>query len=130
MDKSKKHIKTIDEYIAACPVSIRKSLEKLRQTILNAAPGAEEGISYQMPVFKQNGNLVYFGVFKNHIGFFPTSSGINAFKKELSGYKLSKGTVQFPFERPIPFELVKKILKYRVKENLEKKKKKVSKWEN
>ena len=96
-------------------------MEKLRLTILNAAPKAEEGTSYQMPVFKQNGNLVYFGVFKNHIGFFPTASGINAFKEELSGYKLSKGTVQFPFNKPIPFNLVKKIVKFRVKETSEKK---------
>ena len=120
MDKSKRNIKTIDEYIAACPPEIKETLEKLRQTILNAAPEAEEGISYQMPVFKQNGNLVYFGAFKNHIGFFPTSSGISAFEKELSGYKISKGTIQFPFEKPIPYELVKKIVMFRVKENFEK----------
>ena len=72
MDKSKKQIKTIDEYIVACPTAIQNALQKLRKAILSAAPGAEEGISYQMPVFRQNGNLVYFGAFKNHIGFFPT----------------------------------------------------------
>jgi uncharacterized protein YdhG (YjbR/CyaY superfamily) len=117
----KKQSKTIDEYIKSFPPDVQDILQKIRQTIRTAAPGAEETISYQIPAFKQNGVLVYFAAFKEHIGFFPTSSGINAFKKELAPYKTSKGTVQFPIEKPIPYDLVKKIVMFRVKENLEKK---------
>lgn len=109
--------KNIDEYISMLPKDIRDKLEKMRQVIREAAPKAEEAISYGIPTFKLNGNLVHFAAYKSHIGFYPTSSGIAAFKKELSPYKLSKGTVQFPIDKPIPFEIVKKIVKYRVKEN-------------
>ena len=94
----------------------------MRQTIRECAPGAEEAISYQIPTFKLNGNLVHFAAFKDHISFFPTSSGREAFKKELKIYKGGKGTVQFPIDKPIPYDLVRKIVKYRVKENLDKKK--------
>jgi uncharacterized protein YdhG (YjbR/CyaY superfamily) len=115
--------KTIDEYISSFPDEIQKILQKLRQVIHEAAPEAEEVISYSMPAFKQNGVLVYYAAFKNHIGFFPTSSGVAAFQKELAAYNTSKGTVRFPLDKPIPFELVTKIVKFRVQENLSKKKK-------
>jgi uncharacterized protein YdhG (YjbR/CyaY superfamily) len=114
--------KTIDEYIKSYPENIRIILEKLRQTIHEAAPGAEEVISYRIPAFKLNGILVYFAAYKDHIGFYPTSSGINAFKSEITQYPVSKGTVQFPLDKPIPYGLVKKIVAYRVKENLGKQK--------
>jgi len=94
----------------------------MRQTIRKGAPEAEETIAYQMPTFKLNGkNLVHFAAFKNHIGFYPTPSGIEAFNKELSPYKGAKGSVQFPIDKPIPFDLVEKIVIFRVKENLKKK---------
>ena len=99
-------------------------MKKLRQTIRKAAPEAEEVISYQMPAYKLQGMLVYFAAYKNHIGFYPTGSGIFAFKKELSIYECSKGTVRFPLDKPLPLGLIGKIVKFRVKENLEKKKKK------
>jgi uncharacterized protein YdhG (YjbR/CyaY superfamily) len=113
--------KTIDEYIKTFPPDIQIILEKMRQTIRKSAPEATEAISYQMPAFKLNGNLVFFAAFKNHIGFFPTPSGIEAFREELSPYKLSKGTIQFPLDKPVPFDLVKKIVIFRVKENSKKK---------
>ena len=101
---------------------IQNILQKIRRTIQKVAPKAVEAISYKMPTFKLNGkNLVHFAAFKNHIGFYPTPSGIEAFKKELSPYKGAKGSVQFPIGKPIPYDLVKKIVIFRVKENLEKK---------
>jgi len=121
MGTSKKQFRTIDEYIKTFPNDFQSILEKMRQTIKKAAPEAVETISYQMPTFKLNGkNLVHFAAFKNHIGFYPIPSGIEAFKKELSSYKQGKGSVQFPIDKPIPYDLVEKIVKYRVKENLEK----------
>ncbi len=123
MKTHEKGYKTIDEYIVTFPENVQNILQELRRTIKDAAPQAEEVISYQMPAFKLNGILVYFAAFKNHIGFFPTSSGIAAFKKELSEYETSKGTVRFPMDKPIPVDLVKKIVRYRVEENLNKKKK-------
>ncbi len=112
-------IKTIDEYIKTFPKDVQGILEKMRQTIKTAAPEATEAISYQMPTFKLNGkNLVHFAAFKNHIGFYPIPSGIEAFRKELSPYKQGKGSVQFPINRPIPHGLVKKIAIFRVNENL------------
>ena len=120
--QGKRRFKTIDEYIATFPKSIEVILEELRQAIRESAPNAEEVISYQMPAFRLNGILVYFAAFKNHIGFYPTSSGIEAFKEQLSGYEVSKGTVRFPLNKPIPFDLVKKMVRFRVKENLSKKK--------
>jgi len=123
MRGSKEAYKTIDEYISAFPKNIQTILQELRQAIRESAPtAAEEAISYQMPAFRLNGILVYFAAFKKHIGFYPTSSGIEAFKKELSDYKVSKGTVRFPINEPIPFDLIKEIVKFRVKENLDKKK--------
>jgi len=109
--------KSIDEYISSFPEETRLLLEKMREVIKNAAPGAKEVISYQMPAFKLNKVLVYFAAHKNHIGFYPTSSPIIVFKKELSSYKQSKGAVQFPFDRPIPFDIVKKIVEFRVEED-------------
>jgi uncharacterized protein YdhG (YjbR/CyaY superfamily) len=111
-------VKTIDDYIKLFPAEIQAILEELRKTIKNAAPDAQEKISYQMPTFYWHGNLVYFAAYKNHIGFYPTPSGIAAFKEELSVYKSAKGSVQFPLNRPIPFDLISKIVKYRVEENL------------
>jgi uncharacterized protein YdhG (YjbR/CyaY superfamily) len=118
MYATKKGFKTIDEYIATFPKNVQSILDEMRQAIRESAPQAEEVISYQIPAFKLNGNLVYFGAFRNHIGFYPTSSPMEAFKEELSGYAVSKGTVRFPLDKPIPFDLVKKIVKFRVKENL------------
>jgi len=115
--------KTIEEYIKTFPNGIQIILEKLRRSIQKAAPEAEEVISYQMPAFKLNGILVYFAARKNHVGFYPTASGIAAFRQELAPYKSSKGAVQFPLDKPVPFDLVEKIVKYRVKENMAKKKK-------
>jgi uncharacterized protein YdhG (YjbR/CyaY superfamily) len=109
----------IDQYIASFPEGARTLLEKVRATISKAAPGAEEAISYGIPTFKLKGNLVHFAAFKKHIGFFPTSTGIANFKKELSAYKGAKGSVQFPYDKPIPYDLIRKIVKFRVKENLE-----------
>ncbi len=120
MEMKRVEFTSIDEYIGAQPEGIRPRLEKLRRTIKKAAPKAEETISYGMPAFRMNAVLVYFAAFKDHIGFFPTSSPIPVFKRELTGYKTSKGTIQFPLDRPIPFGLVTKIVKFRVKESLKK----------
>ena len=122
MNETKKQFKTIDEYIKTFPGDVQSILEKMRQTIRKAAPEAEEAISYQIPTFKLKGNLVYFAAFKNHIGFYPTSTGIEAFKKELAPYKGAKGSVRFPIVKSIPYDLVKKIVIFRRKENLAKKK--------
>jgi uncharacterized protein YdhG (YjbR/CyaY superfamily) len=122
MSQSRKQYKTVDEYISNFPKNIQNILENLRKTISKSAPNAEEAISYQIPTFKLNGNLVHFAAYKNHIGFYPTPSGIEAFIEELSPYEVSKGTVKFPIDEPIPFDLVRKIVEYRVKENLNKKK--------
>ena len=120
--KDKKKLETIDEYISRYPDDIQILLKEMRKTIKDAAPRSEETISYRIPTFRLNGNLVHFAAFKYHIGFYPTSSGIAAFKKELSRYKVSTGAVQFPFNEPIPHDLVRKITKFRVKESLKKKK--------
>jgi uncharacterized protein YdhG (YjbR/CyaY superfamily) len=116
--------KNIDEYIAGLPKDIQEILEELRMTIRKAAPEAEETISYQIPTFTLKGNLVHFAAFKNHVGFYPTPTGIETFKKELSVYKGAKGSVQFPLDKPLPLSLVAKIVKFRVKENLERAKQK------
>lgn len=112
--------KTADEYISVYPKNVRDILEDIRKTIKHAAPKAVETINYGIPTFTLNGNLVHFAAFKNHIGFYPAPSGIKAFKKELSVYKGAKGSVQFPIDKPMPLKLIYKIVKYRVKENLEK----------
>jgi uncharacterized protein YdhG (YjbR/CyaY superfamily) len=124
MATSKGQFKTTDEYIAKFPKNVRDVLEELRRVIKDSAPEADEAISYGMPAFKLNGkNLVFFAAWKNHVGFYPGGpSAIEAFKKELSPFKQAKGTVQFPLDKPIPFDLVKKIVKFRVRENELKKK--------
>lgn len=108
---------TIDEYIAQFPADVRQILSKVRAVIREIAPEAQERISYRMPGFYQNGMLVWFAGHKDYIGFYPTGEGIETFKKELSGYKFSKGAVQFPLDKPIPYELIKKMVKHRVLEN-------------
>lgn len=110
----------IDEYIAGFPEDVQEILRKIRATIRQAAPEAEEAIRYQIPTFTLKGNLVHFAAFKNHIGFYPAPSGIEAFKDELSAYKGAKGSVQFPLGEPVPFDLIRRIVELRVKENLEK----------
>jgi uncharacterized protein YdhG (YjbR/CyaY superfamily) len=112
--------KNIDEYIAMFPVPVQELLEELRTTIKTAAPEAQEVISYGMPAFKTKSVLVYFAAYKNHIGFYPTSSGIAAFIEELAGYKVSKGTVQLPLDQPLPLALITKIVQFRVTENTKK----------
>ena len=108
----------IDQYIASFPNDVQEILEKIRMTIRKAAPDAEETINYQIPTFTLKGNLVHFAAFKEHIGFYPTPTGIDKFKKELSVYERAKGSVKFPLDQPIPFDLIGKIVKFRVKENL------------
>lgn len=120
MTMDKKTPQNIDEYIAGFPPDIQAILQKIRGIIREAAPDAQEAISYQMPTFKLNGNLVHFAAFTKHIGFYPTPTGAEAFKKELSAYKGGKGSIQFPLDKPIPYHLIQEIVKYRVKENLEK----------
>lgn len=114
----------IDEYIQGYPKDVQKILKEIRATIKKAAPGAEEAIKYAIPTFMLNGNLVFFAAYENHIGFYPAPTGAEAFKKELSVYKTGKGSVQFPIDKPMPLGLITKIVKFRVKENLEKAKKK------
>ena len=109
---------SIEEYIASCPADVQKILKELWAVIKAAAPDAVERIAYQMPTFALKGNLVHFAAFKNHIGFYPTPSGIEAFKEELSVYKSSKGAVQFPIDKPLPMDLIRRIVEYRVAENL------------
>jgi uncharacterized protein YdhG (YjbR/CyaY superfamily) len=111
---------TSDEYIASFPPDVQAILQKIRATIRKAAPQAEEVIKYQIPTFVLNGNLVHFAAFKHHIGFYPTPTGTEKFHKELAAYKSSKGAVQFPLDKPIPYGLIGKIVKFRVKENLAK----------
>jgi uncharacterized protein YdhG (YjbR/CyaY superfamily) len=118
MESNKVGFVSIDEYIATFPEEIQKILEELRATIKAAAPEAEEKISYQMPTFALKGNLVHFAAFKNHIGLYPTPSGTQAFKRELSIYQGAKGSIKFPIDKPLPLELIRKIVKFRVAENL------------
>jgi len=108
---------SVDAYVAGFPPDVRVVLEKIRLTIRTAAPDAEEKIAYGMPAFVQDGPLVYYAAFKNHIGFFPTSTGIVKFKDELAAYGTSKGTVRFPLGAPVPYGLITRIVKFRVKEN-------------
>jgi uncharacterized protein YdhG (YjbR/CyaY superfamily) len=110
----------VDEYINLFPENVQTILRKLRNTVKKAAPDADEIISYQMPAYKLNGILVYFAAFKNHISFFPATSGIDAFRKELSAFKCSKGTVRFPLNGQLPWDLITAIVKFRVNENMQK----------
>lgn len=114
---SAKAPETIDDYIAAQPAEARSILEKVRATIAKAAPAATEAIKYQIPTFVLNGNLVHFGVFKSHLGFYATPTGHTHFAEELSSYESGKGSVQFPLGKPIPYSLIAKIVRFRVREN-------------
>jgi len=118
-----KSFQNIDDYIANFPEDVQKVLEQVRVTIQKAAPQAEEAISYQMPTFKLNGNLVHFAAWKNHIGFYPTPSGTKEFQKEIAKYVFAKGSIQFPLNEPMPLALITKIVNFRVKENEGNKKK-------
>ncbi len=112
--------KTIDEYIATFPVEVQQHLKQIREVIKKTAPQAEEKIGYGMPTFTLNGNLIHFAAYKNHIGLYPAPQALEEFKEALSGYKGSKGAVQFPLDQPIPLPLIERITKYRVQKNLEK----------
>lgn len=119
MRRSQPVPKDIDEYIAGFPEAVQEILERVRITIRKAAPGAEETIKYQMPTFTLNGNLVHFAAYKEHLGFYPAPRGVEKFKVVLSAYEGAKSTVRFPLDKPIPFALIGKIVKFRVKKNLE-----------
>ena len=112
--------KNIDKYFSGFPEDVIIKLQQLRQTIRKAAPGAEEMISYGMPAYKYHGALVYFAAYKNHIGFYPGAGGVLEFYKKLSSFNSAKGSVQFPHDRPIPYDVISKIVKFRVKQNEEK----------
>lgn len=120
MESSKVNFTSIDEYIATFPAEIQQLLQEIRTTIKAAAPEAEEKISYQMPTFALHGNLVHFAAFKHHIGLYPAPTGIEAFKEELAPYAGAKGSIRFPLDKPIPFALISKIVKFRVNENVAK----------
>jgi len=122
----KKNYKDIDEYIADYPKDVQKILAKVRATIRKAAPQAQEAISYQIPAFKQNGNLIHFGAYKTHIGLYPAPRGVEKFKKDLERYGSGKATLKFPLDEPVPYDLITKIVEFRVKQNSEKTKTKVT----
>lgn len=117
MVETKGMVSSIEEYVALFPPNVQAILREIRRVIKEAAPEAEEKVSYRMPTFYLNGNLVHFAAHTNHIGFYPTPSGIEAFKDELSSYKWAKGSVQFPLDRPMPFDVIKRIVEFRVKES-------------
>jgi uncharacterized protein YdhG (YjbR/CyaY superfamily) len=127
MDSQKAGFNSIDEYIATFPKDVQKILQQVRETIHTAAPDATEKISYQMPTFYLDGNLVHFAAFKNHIGFYPAPQGIEAFKEELSKYEGAKGSVQFPLDQPMPLKLITRIVQYRAEGNRQKAAEKASK---
>lgn len=118
MTTEQRATRDIDEYIAGFPPDIQEILESVRLTIREAAPGAEETIKYAIPTFTLEGTLVHFAAFKKHIGFYPTPTGIEAFKSELSAYEGAKGSVKFPLDAPMPLDLIDKIVRFRVTENL------------
>ncbi|HEY7975017.1 MAG TPA: DUF1801 domain-containing protein [Ktedonobacterales bacterium] len=118
MDSKSASYQTIDEYIAQFPADIQALLAAVRATIRAAAPDAQERIAYQMPTFAQQGNLVHFAAMKGYIGFYPTSSGVEAFQTELAPYASTKGAVHFPFDQPLPLDLIRRITEFRVRENL------------
>lgn len=118
--ESKISYESMDDYISKFSPEVQDILTTLRNVIKESAPDAKEKISYQMPTFAQHGNLVHFAAYKNHIGFYPAPSGIEAFKEELSGFKGAKGSVQFPIDKPLPYESISKIVKFRVAENIKK----------
>lgn len=120
MENNNSTFNSIDEYIASFPSEVQDTLQQLRKTIRDLVPEATEKISYQMPTFVLHGNLVHFAAYKKHIGFYPTPSGIREFEQELSAYKGSKGAVQFPIDKPLPYELISRIVLFRAAENIEK----------
>ncbi|HKW64490.1 MAG TPA: DUF1801 domain-containing protein [Candidatus Acidoferrum sp.] len=120
MASSRKAPKSFDDYVDPFPKEVQQRLQKMRLTIKKAAPQAKEKISYGIPSFTLNGMLVWFAAFKNHIGFYPRTSAIATFKEELSAYKGAKGSVQFPFDKPLPLGLISRMVKFRVRENLRK----------
>ncbi len=122
MERRKKGVASIDQYIGRFPEDIQIILSKLRAAVRKAAPQAVEKISYQIPTFYFNGDLVHFAAYKKHVGFYPTSSGIAAFQKELAEYETARGTVRFPIDKPLPLGLIKRIVKFRVAENSQKEK--------
>ena len=119
MEKQKAGFASIDEYIASFPSDVQERLRQMRAAIREAAPEAQEKISYQMPTFFLHGNLVHFAAFKNHIGFYPAPRGIEAFKDELAAYEGAKGSVQFPLDQPLPLDLVRRIVQFRVADQLQ-----------
>jgi len=120
MQDSQTGYSSVDEYIATFPEEVQTILQELRAVIKEAAPEATERISYQLPTFFLHGNLVHFAAYKKHIGFYPTPSGITAFQEELAGYPGAKGSVQFPLDQPLPLDLIRRIVRFRVAANLEK----------
>lgn len=117
MEEKKMGPRTIDEYIAGFPLEVQTILLKLRKVVRDAAPQASEKISYQMPTYYLNGNLVHFAAFKHHIGFYPTPSAVAGFSAELVGYKNAKGSIQFPIDQPLPYDLIERMVRFRVEEN-------------
>lgn len=117
MDTEKNTAESVDAYISKFPSDVQEILQALRKVIKESAPDATEKISYQMPAFFRDGVLVYFAAFPKHIGFYPTANGIAAFQEELAGYKMGKGSVQFPITKPLPYDLIRRIVKFRVEEN-------------
>jgi uncharacterized protein YdhG (YjbR/CyaY superfamily) len=117
MDAKNNQPTTVDEYIAQFPQNVQDILQEIRTVIKDAAPEAKEKISYQMPGYFLNGRLVWFGAWKQHIGFYPDPSGIEEFKEELSEYQMTKGSIHFPLDRPVPYQLISKIVKHRVNHN-------------
>ncbi|MBL8024954.1 MAG: DUF1801 domain-containing protein [Fibrobacteres bacterium] len=122
MEGRVKKVNSIDSYISQFPAATQKLLKQFRAIVSRAAPKATETIAYQIPTFYLNGNLVHFAAYESHIGFYPTPSAIRSFKKELAAYKTSKGAVQFPIDEPLPENLIKKMVRFKVKENMEIKK--------
>ena len=120
MEMNEDKFNAIDTYIAKFPEDVQKTLNELRRVIKTAAPEAEEKISYQIPTFVLEGNLVHFAAYKNHIGFYPTPGAIEKFKEDLAGFETSKGALRFPLSEPVPYDLVKRMVIFRVKENLQK----------
>ncbi|MFD2874654.1 iron chaperone [Mucilaginibacter ximonensis] len=118
-----KQAKNIDEYIADFPEDVQAQLQSIREAIQKTAPEATEAIKYGIPTFILNGNLVHFGGYKKHIGFYPAPMGIEAFAEETAQYRAGKGTLQFPFDKPMPLDLIDRIVRHRVEKNLAKKKK-------
>lgn len=123
MKSSQSSPKTIDEYIKSFPNEVQDMMQELRKTIKKVVPEAQETIAYGIPTFKLHGNLVHFGGYKSHVGFYPAPSGIEAFSKELVQYKTGKGTLQFPLDKPLPLELIRKVVEFRKEQNLAKKNK-------